>query len=391
MSKNLKFFKTTKSFQEFKKIIKKNLSNLDTQKTLGKSFFRYSSLNPEDINILSSQIFYKNTLKNNLIKLFLLRQGHTKNIILKIFSHKCLQDLISFKILKKKGNLFYSNFAIAITKDISNKSKFFFTDALQNNRKDYIFSIAREQNYLLDVCRIAKIKKHKNILDICSGSGCLGYCTVTNKIQKITNIEINPRAREISEFNKSLNDIKNENILFDDANKFLDNLPKDKYDLIISNPPYNIDISNKKILPLSGGKYGHNILVKILNSFDKILKQNSLAFIVSNWLLKDNKLSSIYNSKVFNKGSWIFLHRSPKPIKSWEFYAELLSVKNLKKGYLDQFFNKEKKSFNQNTFGILIYYKGNKNFFKNIVNNDTDFELIENSNVKILKEIFRRI
>ncbi len=144
-------------------------------------------------------------------------------------------------------------------------------------------------------------------------------------------------------------------------------------------------------MPLSGGKYGHDILVKILNSFDKILKQNSLAFIVSNWLLKDNKLSSIYNSKVFNKGSWIFLHRSPKPIKSWEFYAELLSVKNLKKGYLDQFFNKEKKSFNQNTFGILIYYKGNKNFFKNIVNNDTDFELIENSNVKILKEIFRRI
>ncbi len=84
---------------------------------------------------------------------------------------------------------------------------------------------------------LQKIKHEKiKILDIGTGSGCIALSLAKNLPNaEITGIDINQAAINLANKNKKLNNIKNTNFIVSD---FYKNLENQKFDIIVSNPPY---------------------------------------------------------------------------------------------------------------------------------------------------------
>ncbi len=120
-----------------------------------------------------------------------------------------------------------------------------------------------------------------NILDLCTGSGNIAISLAKfAKYAKITAIDKNQNCLNIAERNALFN--KANNIKFIKSNLF-ENLDSDeKFDIIVSNPPY-IKKSDLEILPpevkhepalaLDGGQDGLDFYRRILQESPKFLKQ----------------------------------------------------------------------------------------------------------------------
>ncbi|PPE06708.1 peptide chain release factor N(5)-glutamine methyltransferase [Mesoplasma corruscae] len=89
-------------------------------------------------------------------------------------------------------------------------------------------------------CNFLKNKKNIKVLDLCCGSGCIGISTVylnRKSINKITFADISKAALKITKQNNKLLNLKN-NVKFIKGD-FLDPfINKEKFDLILCNPPY---------------------------------------------------------------------------------------------------------------------------------------------------------
>ncbi len=88
------------------------------------------------------------------------------------------------------------------------------------------------------------IKDQKNVIDLCSGSGCIGISIdINNKYLNVTLSDVSPNALKVCEINKkNLN--SNVKIIQLDLNSI--SKSDKEYDIIISNPPYiSLDESNQ--------------------------------------------------------------------------------------------------------------------------------------------------
>ena len=91
---------------------------------------------------------------------------------------------------------------------------------------------------LVEQCiQLMREVEEPNILDIGSGTGAVSIAIANElKSSSVTGIDINEKAIELANKNKTLNKIKNINFV---KSNLFENLDKDfKYDLIVSNPPY---------------------------------------------------------------------------------------------------------------------------------------------------------
>ena len=88
---------------------------------------------------------------------------------------------------------------------------------------------------------IEKFQKFKGdiqtILDIGTGSGCIALALAKNfPHAKVTAVDINPKALDLAQRNATLNDIQN--IEFLQSDLFTELPTNNRFDLIVSNPPY---------------------------------------------------------------------------------------------------------------------------------------------------------
>ena len=122
----------------------------------------------------------------------------------------------------------------------------------------------------------------KNILDIGTGSGCIIISIVKERENcKATAIDKSLKALKVAKLNAEMHHVlKKIKFLNIDVDKYFAN----KYDLIVSNPPYIKDIEilsldkdvklNEPKLALSGGKSGLNKVFKVIKKSRKLLKTN---------------------------------------------------------------------------------------------------------------------
>lgn len=97
-----------------------------------------------------------------------------------------------------------------------------------------------EQLVLNTIHMVEEYFDHKiSILDMCSGSGCIGISLAKELDADVDMVDISSKANEIAKMNNELNKT-NCRIIESDMFK---NLEVKKYDLIISNPPYIKDES----------------------------------------------------------------------------------------------------------------------------------------------------
>ena len=105
-----------------------------------------------------------------------------------------------------------------------------------------------ETERLVDITlnSLEKIPEPK-ILEIGTGSGCVSIA-VSNKKPRanILSLDISKNALELAEINAKSNNCKNINFLEMD---FLSEIPDDKFDILISNPPYISQKEIKNIMP----------------------------------------------------------------------------------------------------------------------------------------------
>lgn len=130
----------------------------------------------------------------------------------------------------------------------------------------------------IDIINRNKLSK---VLDMCTGSGILAISIAKyTDASKITAVDISEKALEVAEKNAISNDV-NTKIKFIKSDMFKN--ISEKFDLIISNPPYirtdviktlSEEVKNEPILALDGGIKGLDFYNIIAENAKKYLNEN---------------------------------------------------------------------------------------------------------------------
>ncbi len=142
--------------------------------------------------------------------------------------------------------------------------------------------IPRQDTEILveEVIKIAKKINAKNILDMCTGSGAIAVSLAKYLPNtEITAIDISKKSLEIAKKNAKSNEVENQ-ITFIESDLF-DKIPNEKYDIIVSNPPYikkdviktlTKEVQKEPEIALDGGIDGLDFYRKIVKQAENHLK-----------------------------------------------------------------------------------------------------------------------
>ena len=131
-----------------------------------------------------------------------------------------------------------------------------------------------------EVIKISTKVRAKKILDLCTGSGAIAVSLAKylENVQ-ITAIDISNKALQVAIRNAKNNNVE-EKITFIESDLFTD-IAKEKYDIIVSNPPYiksnvipnlNEEVRKEPYIALDGGIDGLNFYKKIIKNGYEYLK-----------------------------------------------------------------------------------------------------------------------
>ena len=147
-------------------------------------------------------------------------------------------------------------------------------------------------------------KSFINILDIGCGSGCIGISLAKSFPQaKCYAIDISPGAIETAKLNANANEINNIEFYVLDI---LKKIPKTKFDIIVSNPPYistnefnDLDKNVKDFEPraaLTDEADGLSFYRRFNEIFERMLTENGI-FYFENSYEQGEKVSKIFSEK----------------------------------------------------------------------------------------------
>jgi len=155
------------------------------------------------------------------------------------------------------------------------------------------------------------INSSKKILDIGTGSGCILLSILRERKKCIgVGVDISKKAIKLAKYNAKIQHIKNR-IRF--LNSDIDNFYGDKYDLIISNPPYvklhkinSLDRDIRRFEPkvaLDGGIDGYTKIRLTIKKSSTLIKKRGKLFLEVGFdqtreTLKLLKLNGFYTNKV---------------------------------------------------------------------------------------------
>jgi len=133
----------------------------------------------------------------------------------------------------------------------------------------------------------------RRALDLGTGSG-IHALKASQHSDEVIGVDINPRAVAFSRFNQRLNNIKNVEFRLGDLYAPVAGM---KFDLIVSNPPFNPMPAVKAGTDyFSGGASGEELLSRIISGLDEHLTENGICHIIT--LLCHQKSSPTYGEKL---------------------------------------------------------------------------------------------
>ena len=233
---------------------------------------------------------------------------HQGSKILKLNNIRCF-NLDSEILLSSSLNLKRADLLLNLDKKINNKEKFIFFNFIERrkNKEPIAYIIGYKEfwkkkfkvnkNVLIPrpdtetlvehVLNELDVNSKKNILDIGTGSGCI-ILSILNERKKCigVGVDISKNAIKLAKYNAKIQHIENR-IKF--LNSDIDNLYGDKYDLIISNPPYiklheiyGLDNDIKCYEPkmaLDGGIDGYSKIRLVISKSSTLIKKKGKLFL----------------------------------------------------------------------------------------------------------------
>ena len=150
----------------------------------------------------------------------------------------------------------------------------------------------QEDSFLLN--KYVRQYAQGKVLDVGTGTGLQAVTAMEDPENEVLAIDINPEAVEYVK-NKGVNAIQSD--LFENV--------KDKFDLIIFNPPYLPEDPREpedSKLATTGGKKGDEILKKFLSQAkDHLNKNGKILVVISNLTGKPEELFKDYSWKLLEK------------------------------------------------------------------------------------------
>ena len=131
---------------------------------------------------------------------------------------------------------------------------------------------------------IKQSEKKLNVLDMCTGSGCIASSIALETGTYVTAVDISKKALKVAQ--KNVSDLHADVTLI--RSNLFNKLRGQKFDIIVSNPPYiragdikslEPEVKNyDPILALNGGKNGLKFYIKIINKATKYLNEGGKLF-----------------------------------------------------------------------------------------------------------------
>ena len=223
--------------------------------------------------ILKTNNVTEPNIKSRLIMQFVLNKPREYLVVYDKEKLTLRQEVNYFKAIKKLCN------GIPI-QHITNRQEFmkmtFFVD------ENVLIPRPDTEILVEEVIKIAKKINAKKILDLCTGSGAIAI-SLAKYIDKsnITAVDISDKALNVAKLNAKNNEVE-DRITFVESDLFK-NLKKEKYDIIVSNPPYikkevlkklGKEVQKEPKLALDGGYDGLDFYRKIINKAEEYLKFN---------------------------------------------------------------------------------------------------------------------
>ena len=148
--------------------------------------------------------------------------------------------------------------------------------------KDVLIPRPETELVIEEVIKLINHNSSKSILDVGTGSGCIIISLLKERPNCFaTAIDISKKALKVAKYNAKIHHLKNK-IRF--INIDIDKFNLNKYDFIISNPPYIKNLSLMRLddsiklyephLALEAGKDGLREIKKLIISSRKLLKNN---------------------------------------------------------------------------------------------------------------------
>ena len=160
-----------------------------------------------------------------------------------------------------------------------------------------------------EVINIASKINNQKILDLCTGSGAIAI-SLSKKFPdaEIIGADISEKALEVAQKNAKNLDA---NVKFIKSNLF-ENIPKTKFDIIVSNPPYikkediqylSEEVKKEPLIALNGGTDGLSFYRKIANEAIEYLKLGSYLWFEIGYDQKEEVINIIENEQKY-KGTY---------------------------------------------------------------------------------------
>lgn len=159
-----------------------------------------------------------------------------------------------------------------------------------------------------ETIKIAKRINAKKILDLCTGSGAIAI-SLAKYIEnsQITAVDISDKALKVANKNAKLNGVEDQITLV--KSDLFQNVAHEKYDIIVSNPPYiktdvikrlDKEVQKEPEIALNGGWDGLDFYRKIIKQSYEFLKFNGYLCLEIGYDQKDEVINLIEENKYVN-------------------------------------------------------------------------------------------
>lgn len=212
-----------------------------------------------------------------------------KNSVLSLWSHvsgKSMASLLFSMDDDLSDSPYFAHFMYLLTRRASREPLQYLLGKWSFYGDEYYVSpaclIPRADTELIVDTVLAHLPKNSRIADICCGSGCIGIAVLRNSDAVCDSVDISEEALEIARKNAESLGVSNR-ISLHRADVTVSSPLTEKYDVIVSNPPYirhsivetlSPEVLCEPKIALDGGDDGLVFYKAILKNFISDLKEN---------------------------------------------------------------------------------------------------------------------